>query len=246
MGKFLLFLFEYSIEKKMQKILYLTFCLLGLLKNLDAQILRFGSKLDGTGNLVMVDTIFRLETTPQTIYAKLFSKTPIIEDTLFIITKNLHTSNKFVLKRSNSKMDALATLKFKEDGIYKVFVINPKTKQTIASKKLYITSAVNPNVQALKTDYQKQLTAQNQTKTNPQKTNNTVNVKPGNPTINPSSSVKSHTTIQNQTKPSTSAKDDLEDFDDDDDIDADDIDAGNSDADIDIKDDDLSDFDDAD
>ncbi len=233
----------------MQKILYFTFCLLGILQSINAQILRFGSKLDGTGNLVMVDTIFRLESVPQTIYAKLFSKTPITEDTLYIIAKNLHTSNKFVLKRSTNKMDALATLKFKEDGIYKVFAINPKTKQTIASKKLYITSAVNPNVQALKTDYQKQLSAQNQSKPNPNlpKNNNTVNVKPNTATNTTTNNTKPNTTIvQNNNKPSITPKDDMDDLDDADDIDADDIDAGNSEADLDVKDDDLSDFDDAD
>lgn len=226
----------------MQKIIYF---ILGLLLGgnylIDAQILRFGSKLDGTGNLVMVDTIFKLETTPQVVYAKLFSKTPIIEDTLFIIAKNLHTSNKFVLKRSTNKMDALATLKFKEDGIYKVFVVNPKTKQTIASKKIYITSAVNPNVQALKADYQKQLALQNQTKPNP----NPNNPKPNNTTISTNVTKPNPQNITH--KPSTSTKDDFDDLEEEEDIGSDaDMDEGNIDAEIDLKNDDLSDFDDAD
>ncbi len=229
----------------MYRVLYSFLVFYLLLYQLNGQILRFGAKLDGTGNLVMVDTIFRLENIPHTLYAKIFSKTPLQEDTFFIVIKNLHGSHKFVMKRSVSKMDALATLRIKEDGIYKVFVISPKTKQTLASKKLYITSAVNPNVQALKADYQKQLTAQNQSKSNPnvQKNQNTVNVKPN--IITNTNTTKSNPTGQDSNgKPST-AKDDFDDIEDDD-IDTEDIETG---ADIDAeldKSDDLLDFDDAD
>lgn len=229
----------------MYKLLYLFIGFQWIFHLTQGQIIRFGSKLDGTGNLVMVDTVFRLETTPQAVYVKLFSKTPIIVDTLLVIVKNLHVSNKFYMKRSVNKMDALATLKFKEDGIYKVFVINPKTKQTFASKRLYITSAVNPNVQAL-INHQKQLQAQ-------AKTNNTTK---NNVSVNPpknNNSPKNNTVVSSTTnhaqnhsvKPSTT-KDEWDDFGEED-MDSDmDIDDKSAEAELDMKEDDMSDFDDAD
>jgi len=234
----------------MQTISYLLFLIVGFYQLANSQILRFGSKLDGSGNLVMVDTIFRLETTPQIIYAKLFSKTPLVEDTFFIVLKNLHGSNKFLMKRSTNKMDALAHLKVKEDGIYKVFVINPKTKQTLVSKKLYITSAVNPTVQALKNDYQKQLSAQNQMKNESNINKFTTTTKP-NINTNKNNSTNNNVVKPNANTPSQNTqfkptqKDDLDDLDDDDDLDAN-IDEGNIEIDLDDKEDDLSDFDDAD
>lgn len=229
----------------MHKILHFTFHILfGIITCLNGQILRFGSKLDGTGNLLMVDTVFRLETTPQVLYAKLFSKSPIIEDTLFVLIKNFqnHTT-KFVMKRSTSRMDALATLKFKEDGIYKVFVINPKTKQTIVAKKIYITSAVNPNIQALKDYQQKQLALQNTNKPTPNSPKPNSNVPPKPQTIQ-----QNHSANPNSThKPAISSKSDMDDLDDlVDDDDLDELDISAYDADIDIKEDDIYDFDDAD
>ncbi len=240
MMKNLLSLFSKRFSK-MYQILYLFIWILGFCQFVNGQILRFGSKLDGSGNLIMVDTIFHLNTLPQVIYAKLFSKTPLLEDSLIVVVKNLHLTNRFVMKRSANKMHALATLKFKEDGIYKIFVINPKTKQTVASKKLYITSAVNPNVQALKNDYQKQLVAKNQAKNPPNVSNNTAqNSSPKNTVNKPN-----NTTVSNNNVKTNNLSDDY-DFDDidNDDIDTD-IDPG-TDVDLDVKDDDLSDFDDAD
>lgn len=232
----------------MHKLLYLFIGFQWIFHLTQGQIIRFGSKLDGTGNLVMVDTVFRLETTPQSVYVKLFSKTPIIEDTLLVIVKNFHVSNKFYMKRSINKMDALATLKFKEDGIYKVFVINPKTKQTLASKRLYITSAVNPNVQAL-INHQKQLQAQAKTNSNSTKPNVSVNPPKNNNAPKNNTVVSSNTTTnhaQNHSVKPTAPKDDFEDFGEDD-VDSDmDIEDKSAEAELDMKEDDLSDFDDAD
>jgi len=230
----------------MPKILCFVIIVAFVSSTLECQILRLGSKLDGSGNLMMVDTVFKLENIPQVIYTKLFSKTPLPTDTLVIIVKNLHSTQKFFMKSSANKMYAIGTIKLKEDGIYKVFVINPKTKQTIAAKRLYITSAVNPNIQALKYDYQKQLTAQNQAKNNvanPNKNNATKNKV----NINNTTPIKTYTQHTNP-HPSTQPppKDELDDLDSDD-IDIDDnFEDTNLDEELEEKDKDLSDFDDAD
>ena len=231
----------------MPKILCFVIIVAFVSSTLECQILRLGSKLDGSGNLMMVDTVFKLENIPQVIYAKLFSKTPLPTDTLVIIVKNLHSTEKFFMKRSANKMDAIGTIKLKEDGIYKVFVINPKTKQTIVAKRLYITSAVNPNIQALKNDYQKQLTAQNQAKNNvanPNKnnaTNNKVNIN----NTTPIKTNTQHTNPHPNSQPPP--QDELDDLDSDDDVDIDDnFEDTNLDVELEDKDKDLSDFDDAD
>jgi hypothetical protein len=231
----------------MPKILCFVIIVAFVSSTLECQILRLGSKLDGSGNLMMVDTVFKLENIPQVIYAKLFSKTPLPTDTLVIIVKNLHSTQKFFMKSSANKMDAIGTIKLKEDGIYKVFVINPKTKQTIVAKRLYITSAVNPNIQALKNDYQKQLTAQNHAKNNvanPNKnnaTNNKVNIN----NTTPIKTNTQHTNPHPNSQPPP--QDELDDLDSNDDVDIDDnFEDTNLDVELDEKDKDLSDFDDAD
>lgn len=220
---------------------------------LPAQLLRFGAKVDASNNLIALDTVFRMNSVPFLIYAKYFTKTPLDVEALHVVVKsNTSATQKFTLKRGIKKTDATGSITFKEDGIYKVFVVHPTTKKTLAAKRLYITSAVNPTLAALKThevEYLKKQQANNTALNNKPNQQVPKNVPKTNTTTQKNNQIK---TQNNQTKPQQIMQNNKSSDDDDFDLDAgDEMDTDAPDVDedsIDLEDqkDDMSDFDDAD
>lgn len=220
-------------------------CLVWQINEVSAQLLRFGTKVDASNNLVALDTVFKMNTVPFSIYTKYFTKTPLDTETLLVVVKsNTSATQKFTLKRGANKTDATGSLTFKEDGIYKVFIVHPTTKKTLAAKRLYITSAVNPTLAALKTHETEYLKKQ-------QANNTALNNKPKQQV--PNNVPKTNTNTQNnQTKPTQITQNHTSDDDDDleaeasgDEVDVDVPDV-EEDGDLDDKKDDMTDFDDAD
>ncbi|MCS7073806.1 MAG: hypothetical protein NZ108_05000, partial [Bacteroidia bacterium] len=122
------------------------------------QILQFASSFSQTGDLIGIDTVFKYNANGTKVSCRFSNGAPIPTDTLFVIVKSVNgISGRYYMKRSKSKMNANALLKFHSDGIYRVYVYHPNQKQSpLATGKVYITSNNYPTVASL-IEYQKKI-----------------------------------------------------------------------------------------
>lgn len=86
------------------------------------------------------------------VAVKFIGRADLPLDTLYVIVKDINgVAGRFYMKRSQKALkEANALVRIKADGIYRVYVYNPKQRaRPISHGTVYITSDANPTVQAL-------------------------------------------------------------------------------------------------
>lgn len=117
-----------------------------------SQNVQFARTFNVNGGLVGIDSVFNYRPPNVIVAMKMTSSAPLSQDTLYVVVKDVDgTAGRFYMKRSSqNKYEANALVRLKNDGIFRVYVYDPRRRtRPLAYSRLYITSSLHPNRAAL-------------------------------------------------------------------------------------------------
>lgn len=117
-----------------------------------AQRLAFARTFDNQGALVDAGSEFKFQPPHLILAVKFTGRTELPLDTLFVIVKDINgVAGRFYMKTSkHNRINANALIRIKNDGIYRIYIYNPKRRvRPIAHGTVYLTSTNYPTKKAL-------------------------------------------------------------------------------------------------
>ena len=112
---------------------------------------RLGRSFDGEGQLVQIDTNFRMQSGKLVLAGQFSAPRRISVDTLFVFVKQGNqVVGRFFAKRSRNGLSANCFLAVKAPGMYRVVVYNPRDwSRLVAKARFYVTTAELPTPSAV-------------------------------------------------------------------------------------------------